>query len=99
MAPLHIETGHYRRTPVEQRLCQFCNNNSVEDESHFILQCPVYDHLRLGLFEYVYEVVPNFYSLNDSEKLCIILSHQDIVSKSNKVLKQMFDFRNFKLYN
>ena len=99
VAPLHIETGRYCRTPVEQRLCQFCYSNSVEDESHFILQCPVYDHLRLSLFEYVYEVVPNFYSLNDSEKLCIILSHQDIVFKSAKVLKQMLNFRNFKLYN
>ncbi len=34
-APLRIETGSYERLPVEQRVCEVCDSDNVEDEMHF----------------------------------------------------------------
>ncbi len=34
-APLRIETGRYERLPVEQRGCEVCDSDNVEDEMHF----------------------------------------------------------------
>ena len=48
--PLRIETGRYVGEPVNSRICRFCNNNSVEDERHFLLECPEYDSIRLNAF-------------------------------------------------
>ncbi len=39
---LKIETGRYNKTPVESRLCENCINNSIEDELHFLFNCPLY---------------------------------------------------------
>ena len=32
---LHIETGRYKNIPRENRLCQFCSLNEIEDEKQF----------------------------------------------------------------
>jgi hypothetical protein len=42
-----IETGRYGTTklPADQRFCKFCPTN-VEDEVHFLFQCPQYNLLR-----------------------------------------------------
>ncbi len=34
-APLRIETGRYERLPLEQRVCEECDSDNVEDEMHF----------------------------------------------------------------
>ncbi len=36
-APLRIETGRYERLPVEQRVCEVCDSDNVEDEMHFLI--------------------------------------------------------------
>ncbi len=38
-AILRIETGRYERLPVEQRGCDVCDSNNVEDEMHFLISC------------------------------------------------------------
>jgi hypothetical protein len=63
VAPLRIETGRYElvkkpgsskkgkmRRPVEERIC-LCCGNGVEDEFHFICQCPLYADQRMGLVQ------------------------------------------------
>ena len=47
---LRIEQGRYTNEPVERRICIYCDNNQVEDEEHFMLLCPIYDDLRITLF-------------------------------------------------
>ena len=39
---LQSEIGRYTRpkTPWAERLCLLCNTNSVEDELHFLTECP-----------------------------------------------------------
>ena len=42
---LMIETGRHKKLPKERRFCPFCPK-AVENESHFLLRCPMYAHLR-----------------------------------------------------
>ena len=50
--PLRIETGRYeivnntKGIDVKYRLCRCCNMNKVEDEIHFLIECPFYGTLR-----------------------------------------------------
>ena len=47
---LHIETGRHHKIPREDRICQLCTLNKVEDEGHFILDCPAYSQIRSEIF-------------------------------------------------
>ena len=44
--PLNIETGRFRNQALEERLCTLCEFNEIEDESHFLFKCSLYDELR-----------------------------------------------------
>ncbi len=48
--PLHIETGRYTYTGLENRLCELCEQNVIEDEKHFICSCSFYNDLRNRLY-------------------------------------------------
>ena len=39
---LHIETGRHTipYTPIENRICNFCDLKSIDDEIHMLLRCP-----------------------------------------------------------
>ena len=45
---LHSETGLWSisKTPWDERVCQLCDTKKVEDEKHFLLDCPSYIHIR-----------------------------------------------------
>ena len=43
---LQNQKGRWTGTQRDERICKFCNHNLVEDEFHFILQCPYYKELR-----------------------------------------------------
>ena len=41
-----IETGRYNQTTKDNRHCPFCGYNVIEDEGHFLFQCPTYSMIR-----------------------------------------------------
>jgi hypothetical protein len=45
---LHSETGRWSipKTPWDERVCHLCDTKKVEDEKHFLLDCPAYTHIR-----------------------------------------------------
>ena len=49
---LKIETGRFTipKTPEDLRICDHCNQNSVENELHILFQCDQYNDLRKTLF-------------------------------------------------
>ena len=59
--PLEIETGRYSRpvVPLDERLC-LCDLKVLEDERHFLLQCPLYDDQRQHLYAQASVVNENF---------------------------------------
>ena len=71
--PLQIETGRYFRKPLEDRLCLLCDQNNIEDEYHFLCQCPAFRSER----EKILHTIPNFQSLAPNE-LFIQLMKSDV---------------------
>jgi hypothetical protein len=43
---LNIETGRHTSTQRENRICTLCNTNTIEDETHVLVNCPMYNDLR-----------------------------------------------------
>ena len=43
---LMIEIGRYNQTTKDNRHCPFCGCNVMEDEVHFLFQCPTYSMIR-----------------------------------------------------
>ena len=53
---LRIETGRWKKIPVEQRICQICLScDQVEDEAHFLLDCGVYNVVRERMYEEIFQ--------------------------------------------
>ena len=64
---LRIETGRHERKlnsvsgklellPRCERLCQHCTSNSIEDELHFTLECPLYQKQRKTILDILYNL-------------------------------------------
>ena len=49
-------------------LCEFCNFNTCETESHFLLDCSFYEVFREAMYANVLNVNPDFHTLSESEK-------------------------------
>ena len=56
---LMIEKGRYviSRLPPENRICQICNLNAVEDEFHFIMKCSAYSDIHFTLLQQIGEIL------------------------------------------
>ena len=71
--PLAIETGRYRNVPANERLCEICNLNLVEDEIHFLCFRPRYQELRTELYQNVLSLDCLFPQYTDTEKFGILM--------------------------
>ena len=43
---LRIESDRKNNIDYENRICKLCTNGKVENEFHFLLECPFYENLR-----------------------------------------------------
>ena len=43
--PVKIETGRFRSLSLDQMICELCEMQKVENEIHFIFECPLYNNL------------------------------------------------------
>ena len=76
--PLRVETGRFVGLKLDQRTCQLCDLNEVEDEIHFITKCPIYSKQREILYNKV-TTDQNFPNLNSKEKFIYILTHHNFL--------------------
>ena len=51
---LGIELGRRDRTPRDERICTRCDKNIVDDELHFVLECPSFNADRIALIPFRY---------------------------------------------
>ena len=52
---LRIESGRWKREPVECRICRMCYLD-IEDERHFLMNCPAYSAERLRMMADIVQV-------------------------------------------
>ena len=69
VAPLRVETGRYENIPFKDRLCFNCLD-TVEDEIHVLLECPLYCDIRANIFG-IYKQ-PTFKGIQS--RLCLHIS-------------------------
>ena len=67
---LRIETGRYDKIPRDERLCSLCNCNRIEDETHFLQECPSYSSIRDRFFSKIELKIP----------FLRLLSHETLLS-------------------
>ena len=53
-----IETGRYDNIPRNERVCNVCSCKTIEDEVHFLLDCPSYSSLRDMFFTKIEPSIP-----------------------------------------
>ena len=68
-----IEVGRHHGLPRHDRLCRLCKDE-VENEVHFMLQCPVYETLKQKYLPQKYYVFPNVNKFN-----LLMSSHSETV--------------------
>ena len=90
------ETGRFRKLHIEERLCQICNNDVVEDEIHFICNCPSYTDQRERLYREVTSKNELFNLMSDQEKFVYIMKNE--VKVLSNYMCESWDIRNSKLY-
>ena len=75
---LRIETGRHciPKVPEHLRICKFCSDNEVENESHFLFSCNLYQDIRKKFFD-VSLKYPNFNTLNNSDKVLFLFNNID----------------------
>jgi len=83
---LRIETGRHERItnisgkqeilPRCERLCLYCDQGVIENEIHFLLECPLYENLRKDLFININKY-HNLYNLNDSAMFSWIMVNEE----------------------
>ena len=74
---LNIETGRYYNIDRHARICNMCNNNDIEDEYHFILECSKYVEIRRKYIKPYYCINPSAFILTQ------LLSVQNIKELNN----------------
>ncbi len=97
-ASLRIETSRYERLPVEQRVCEVCDSDNVEDEMHFLISCNAFTQERTKWFSHVSQFIGNFNGLSLEDKFIVLMSDPSICTFTAKACHDMFIKRRAILY-
>ena len=87
---LMIETGRHKKIDLEERMCKMCSQKMVEDERHFLLECPAYNKVRKSLMKHV---DPNEDDLNNQFIQLMASSNQNVIHDIAGYLKRAFKIR------
>ena len=91
---LAIEVGRHQGVhDPNMRHCTFCDE-VAECEIHFLINCPVYSHLRTPFFEEIICSYPTFHYLSDKEKFITVMINSRNMKLASFVHKS-FELRNF----
>lgn len=101
VAPLRLETGRYENLQIDERVCLFCSNQSIESEAHALLYCPMHEDLRRTLFDNILLHNADFNNLNENDKLSVILGNEDynVIKCCAKTCCDILDRRRNFLYH
>ena len=94
--PLRIETGRFVGESPDERLCKLCNGPAIEDEKHFLLNCPFFNDIRNQLLHSM-DLSVEWNTLNDSERLNFLLNVQ--TRKTAKYLVKAYCLRRSHIYS
>ena len=93
---LEIELGRYKGLDANKRICQLCKN-AVEDEPHFLLNCPELNQERLEHLLCINNLYKNYKKLTEDNQFIWLMSAEDnfIIKKVYNMLQDLFKKRKF----
>jgi hypothetical protein len=97
VAPIRLETGRYENLSIHERTCFNCTD-TVEDEIHVMLHCPLYLQFREDLFESARTIVNNFDNLSDVEKMHNVFVNPFLTKFTAKACFNILKHRRLLLY-
>ena len=74
-----------------ERTCAQCSTGAIEDEAHFVLQCPRHVLLRNQLFACIKD--DDFLNYQDLDKLKFLLNNPDIAKPTAQFIVKAFNNR------
>ena len=92
---LNIEKGRHQNITRSERKCNVCPKNDIEDEFHFILVCPLYDHIREQYIHKYFYKRPSVFKLIE----LINSTRSTTITSLSLFLKHAFKTRNNELSN
>jgi hypothetical protein len=94
---LRIQTGRYGKDRLERnlRVCQMCNGNEIEDEFHFVFNCPAYHSIRLKYIKTFFRTKPSMFKftqlLSSKNKSNIVMLakfiHESLEIRTSRLLR------------
>ena len=85
---LHSETGRWivPKTPWVERIYHLCESKNIEDENHFLLECPAYTHIRSQFHNLCCNTdIPSLFTCHYSELKTLLTK---LFEHRNTILKQ-----------
>ena len=82
---LHSETGRWAvpKMPWMERINHICENRSIEDENHFLLECPAYNTLDFNFT--IFATILTFLAFyNVGRLLSKLFEHRNKILNENK---------------
>ena len=67
--PLEIEKGRRNDLMRADRFCKLCNRQQVEDEVHFLFECPALAYDRAPFITDLAFTLPSFHLINNIQKI------------------------------
>ena len=83
----------------EERLCIFCNSDSIEDEFHCFMICPAYNDHRSHLFEFISNSDPCFLCLTTHQQFLHLMSSESLCSSIASFSNQILSTRHQLMYS
>ena len=75
--PLEIETGRFKDIMLNERICKLCESGCVEDEIHFLCECPNYSKERSVMYSKIYENDVVFDEMDSLDKFVYLMSNNE----------------------
>ena len=98
--PLAIEKGRYKNEKFSKRICTLCNEMEIEDEIHFVIQCPRYQNQRETFFSYICDnVTVEFNNIDVFDKFMVLMKLKGVhIRRLAKFLVSIWECRKSILY-
>ncbi len=74
---LHIESQRGADRTPNERICTLCTGQHMEDEYHFLMQCPIYQNHRSTLLSICAENCTNFTQLSHKQQFLWIMTNDN----------------------
>lgn len=97
--PLEVETGRWRGVEIEGRICKLCEDDCIEDEAHFLLNCRFYADERNTFFDQCIRTVINNFDSVDIDSKFKFLMQENVVLSTAKFVWKIYEKRKSKLFS